>query len=254
MSAAGPSLGAIVIARDEEDDIADCLAALAFCDEIVVVDGGSRDRTVALAEAAGARVTVRADWAGFGIQKQRALDLATTDWVLSVDADERVGAGLAGEIRAAIASGRHDGYRLDRLSMFLGRFMRHGGWHPDRILRLARRERCRFTDAIVHEALLVDGSVGDLAEPLTHYSYRDVDDVLTKLRAYALASAAVRRRRGRRGGLASALLRAHVAFLKAYLLQAGFRDGRHGLVAAIFRAEETFWRYLAVGWERGGET
>jgi glycosyltransferase involved in cell wall biosynthesis len=244
-----PSLAAILIVHDEEDNIADCLASLAFCDAIVVVDGGSKDRTVEIARAAGATVAVRSDWQGFGIQKQRALDLAQTDYVLSIDADERVGADLAAAIGAAIVRGDRAGWRVGRLNGFLGGFLRHGGWYPDRVLRLARREAARFSPAIVHEELLVDGPVGDIAGDLLHHSYRTIDDVLRKMRTYALASAEVRRKRGRRGGLGAAMLRSVFAFLKAYLLQAGFLDGRRGLVAAIFRAQETFWRYLALGWE-----
>ncbi len=245
-----PTLAAILIVRDEEENLPECLASLAFCDQIVVVDSGSTDRSVELARAAGARVEVFADWPGFGRQKQRALDLATTDWVLSIDADERVSPALAAEIAAAIRSPKIAGYRVNRLSMFLGRFMRHGGWFPDRVLRLARRDACRFSDALVHEELLVEGEVADLRETLVHYSYRTIDDVLRKLRQYALASAAARRQRGKRGGLPAALTRAIFAFTKAYFLQAGLLDGSRGFVAAVFRAQETFWRYLAVGWER----
>lgn len=246
-----PTLAAILIVQDEEHNIEECLESLRFCDQIIVVDGGSSDHTVEIARAAGARVEVRPDWHGFGVQKQRALDLAETDWVLSIDADERVSPALAAEILSTIRSPAAAGYRINRLSMFLGRFMRHGGWFPDRVTRLARRDSCRFTDAPVHEEMLVQGLVADLRETLTHHSYRTIDDVLRKLRQYALASAEVRKRRGKRGGLSAALVRAAFAFTKAYFLQAGMLDGSRGFVAALFRAEETFWRYLAVGWEPG---
>jgi glycosyltransferase involved in cell wall biosynthesis len=246
-----PRLSAILITRDEAADLPDCLASLAFCDEIVVVDSGSTDATVAIAEGAGARVTVTSDWPGFGPQKQRALDLATGDWVLSIDADERIPADLAAEIRAAIAGGGAEaGFRLNRRSSFLGRFLLHGGWYPDRILRVARREAARFTPDRVHERLVVEGPVGDLSVDMVHHSYRSIDEVLDKGRRYALASAAERRARGKRGGLATALLRATWAFLRHYLLKQGFRDGAHGFVAALAKAQETFWRWLAVGWER----
>lgn len=246
-----PRLSAILITRDEAADLPDCLASLAFCDEIVVVDSGSTDTTVAIAEGAGARVTVTSDWPGFGPQKQRALDRATGDWVLSIDADERIPADLAAEIRVAIARGGPEvGFRLNRRSSFLGRFLLHGGWYPDRILRLARRETARFTPDRVHERLVVEGAVGDLSADMVHHSYRSIDEVLDKGRRYALASAAERRARGKRGGLATALLRATWAFLRHYLLKQGFRDGAHGFVAALAKAQETFWRWLAVGWER----
>ena len=245
-----PTIGAFVIAKDEEAGIAECLGMLRFCDEVVVVDGGSADRTVELAREAGANVVVRKDWRGFGVQKQRALDLMSTDWVLSVDADERVPEALAAEIVAAVGQPGRAGYRLNRKTMFLGRFLRHGGWFPDHVLRLARRAACRFSDDVVHERMLVAGDVGRLRTPLLHYSYPAVDDVLAKLRLYALATAGVRRGRGKRGGLAMALMRAAFTFAKAYVFRAGMLDGWQGLVAAIYRAEETFWRYLAVGLER----
>ena len=249
MSGARSTLSAIVIARNEAADLPDCLASLAFCDEIVVVDSGSTDATPALAAAAGALVVVTTDWPGFGPQKQRALEAARCEWVLSIDADERVPAELAVAIRRAIEAGVADGFRLDRSSSFLGRFMRHGGWSPDRILRLARRSKARFSDDVVHERMEVAGPVGDLPGALIHHSYRSIDEVLDKQRRYALASAEARRVAGKRGGLATAIGRATWAFVRHYVVQRGFLDGAHGFVAAVAKAQETFWRYLAVGWE-----
>ncbi|MCH8917899.1 MAG: glycosyltransferase family 2 protein [Proteobacteria bacterium] len=244
------TISAIVITKNERQNIAECLGALAFCDEIVVVDSGSSDGTVEIARNLGAKVHVETDWRGFGVQKQRALDRATGDWVLSVDADERIPSRLGEEIIAAVTDDRHSGYLINRLSWFLGQPMRHGGWYPDRLLRLARRDKARFLPAAVHERLVVDGNVGRLKEPMTHYSYRSIDDVLAKLRRYALASAEARRRDGVKGGLSSATARALFAFAKAYFLQLGLLDGRRGFVAAVFRSQETFWRYLAAGWEK----
>ena len=245
-----PRLSAIVIAKNEAADLPDCLASLAFCDEIVVVDSGSTDDTVAIARAAGAVVRVTEDWPGFGLQKQRALDLSTGDFVLSVDADERIPADLADEIRAAIERGDRAGWRINRRSSFLGRFLLHGGWYPDRVLRLARRSAARFSPDLVHERMVVEGAVGDLDRDMIHHSYRSIDEVLDKGRRYALASAAERRSRGKRGGLVIALPRATWAFLRHYVLKAGFLDGAHGFVAALAKAQETFWRWLAVGWEK----
>jgi glycosyltransferase involved in cell wall biosynthesis len=249
-AAARPKLSAIIITHNEAANLPDCLASLSFCDDIVVVDHASRDDTAALAERAGARVVHAASFAGFGPQKQIALDHAHGDWVLSIDADERVPEALAREIREAIGSGRHGGYRINRKAYFLGRYLSHGGWHPDRIVRLARRDRARFSTDVVHESLEVSGSIGDLKNDMLHMSYRTIDDVLAKQRRYAMLSAQVRRQRGARGGLGTALWRSHAAFLKHYVLQAGFLDGGRGLVAAISKSQETFWRYLAAGWER----
>jgi glycosyltransferase involved in cell wall biosynthesis len=254
MPGARPTLSAILITKNEAADLPDCLASLSFCDEIVVVDSGSTDATVGIAEAAGARVIQTADWPGFGPQKQRALEAARSEWVLSIDADERVPVDLATAIRRAIETGVGEGFRLNRRSSFLGRFLLNGGWYSDRILRLARRSRARFSDDVVHERLEVDGAVGDLpsgpATDLVHHSYRSIDEVLEKQRRYALASAAARRAKGKRGGLGPALGRSIWAFIRHYLVQRGFLDGAHGFVAAVAKAQETFWRYLAVGWER----
>lgn len=244
------SLSAIVITRNEAGNIADCLKSVAFADEIVVVDSGSTDGTVAIAESLGAKVKVMSEWPGFGVQKQRALDRATGDWVLSIDADERVPDALRVEILTAMQQNDCVGYRLNRLSWFLGQPMRHGGWHPDRVLRLVRRDRARFSDDVVHERMIVDGAVADLSEPMLHYSYTNVDDVLRKMRTYALASAGQRRARGTRGGLAVAIGRSLLGFLKLYIVRGGFLDGRRGFIAAVFKAQETFWRYVAVGLER----
>jgi glycosyltransferase involved in cell wall biosynthesis len=243
-------LSAIIITRNEAANLPDCLASLSFCDEIVVVDQASADDTAAIATKAGARVVERPHFSGFGRQKQAALDEATGDWVFSIDADERVPEALAHEIRVAIERGRHVGYRIKRRNFFLGRYLKHGGWYPDRVLRLARRELAHFSHDAVHERLDVNGSVGDLANDMLHMSYRTIDDILTKQRRYALLSAKARRERGVRGGLAAASARSIFAFVKGYVLQLGFLDGAQGFVAACARAQETFWRYLAAGWER----
>lgn len=243
-------LSVIIISKNEETNIGACIDSVAFADEIIVLDSGSTDRTVEVAKAKGARVEITPDWPGFGPQKQRALDLATEDWVLSLDADERVSPDLREAIQRALSgAGAVAGYRINRLSWFLGKPMRHGGWYPDRIVRLGRRERSKFSVSVVHERLLVDGDVGDIDDVIIHYSYETVDDVLRKMRVYALATAGQRRESGTMGGLTVAIVRSLAGFFKAYLLKAGFLDGRRGFVAAIFRANETFWRYISVGWE-----
>jgi glycosyltransferase involved in cell wall biosynthesis len=243
-------LSAIIITHNEAANLPDCLASLSFCDEIVVVDQASVDSTVEIAAKAGARVVERPHFSGFGRQKQAALDEANGDWVFSIDADERVPEALAQEIRSVIARNDHVGYRVNRSTYFLGRYLKYGGWYPDPVLRLARRDAARFTSDAVHERLYVKGSVGALANDMLHMSYRNIDDVLTKQRRYALLSARVRRERGNRGGAFTASVRSFFTFLKSYVLQLGFLDGAHGFVAARSRAQETFWRYLAAGWER----
>jgi glycosyltransferase involved in cell wall biosynthesis len=239
------SVSVIVITRDEEAAIGRCLASVAWADEIVVVDSGSTDRTVELSRAAGARVTVAADWPGFGPQKNRALDLATGDWVLSLDADEWVSPALAAEIGAAVA--RTDapaGFELPRLSSFVGREMRHSGWWPDPVARLFRRGAARFSDDLVHERLVVTGALGRLAEPLRHESFTSLEEVVDKMNRYSSASARMRVARGQGGSVGSAVAHGAWAFVRTYLLRAGFLDGREGFVLAVANAEGTYYRYL----------
>src|SRR5690606_33239293 len=162
-------LSVIIITRNEAANIEACLQSVGFADECIVLDSGSTDDTVALAAAFGARVETTADWPGFGPQKNRALDLATGDWVLSLDADERVTPELAQEIQAVLREADFEAYDMPRLSSFCGRFMRHSGWWPDRVVRLFRRGAARFTDAAVHERVDARGPIGHLQPHLLHY-------------------------------------------------------------------------------------
>jgi glycosyltransferase involved in cell wall biosynthesis len=239
------TLSVIVIAKDEEASIGRTLGSVAFADEIVVVDSGSGDRTADIARDHGAKVRVTADWPGFGPQKNRALDLATGDWVLSLDADEWLSEASAAQIRNAIASASKDvvAYRLPRRSSFCGRFLRHSGWWPDHVLRLFRRDRGRFSADIVHERLVVDGAIATLTEPILHETFVDLEDVVEKMNRYSTASAAQLQREGRTAGLAEAIVRALWAFFRTYVLRAGFLDGREGFMLAFATAEGTYYRY-----------
>lgn len=237
-------LSVILITRDEAHNIDRCLRSVAFADQVVVVDSGSTDATVELARAAGAQVIPTADWPGFGPQKNRALDAATGDWVLSLDADEAVSPELAASIRAAIAAPTHDAYELNRRSLFCGRWMGHSGWYPDRVVRLVRRGTARFSDDLVHERLLPQGPVGRLRGDLMHLSMPDFESVLVKMDRYSTAGALALQRKGVRGSFGKAFGHGLWAFLRTYLLRRGFLDGRHGLALAISNAEGTYYRYL----------
>ncbi|GAB3653563.1 glycosyltransferase family 2 protein [Ramlibacter alkalitolerans] len=184
------------------------------------------------------------DWPGYGPQQLRGIALARGDWVLSLDADERITPELAAEIRTAIEQPVADGYRLPRFSSFCGEFIHHGGWRPDYTLRLVRRERAGFTDHFLHAHMTVDGRRADLRSPIIHYSYRDLDDVLDKLRRYSHGAARDGFERGQSGSLARALASGAWAFLRTYVLRQGFRDGRMGLVLAIYNAQTTYYKYL----------
>ncbi len=239
-----PRLSAIVITRNEIRNIDACLRSVAFADEIVVVDSGSTDGTVEAARALGARVLQPEGWPGFGPQKNRALAAATGDWVLSLDADEQVSPQLAASIQAALAAPSHDAYLVNRRSSYCGQYMAHSGWYPDRVLRLFRRAGARFSDDLVHERVLVDGSVGRLAGDLMHESMPHFESVLDKLDRYSTAGAQALARKGVKGSLAKALGHGWWAFMRTYVLRLGFLDGRLGLALAISNAEGTYYRYM----------
>jgi glycosyltransferase involved in cell wall biosynthesis len=237
-------LAVTVITKNEASNIAACLESVSFAHELIVVDSGSTDDTVALAQAAGATVIVRSDWQGFGVQKNRALDLATSPWVLSLDADERVTSELQTEILAALEAPRFDAYAFPRRSSFCGQVIRHSGWTPDRVTRLFRRGAARFSDNLVHERLVFTGPVGQFAHPVDHESYRGLEDVLNKANIYSTAGAADMKNDGKTAGLARAVGHAFWAFIRTYLLRRGFLDGKLGFVLAVSIAEGTYYRYL----------
>jgi glycosyltransferase involved in cell wall biosynthesis len=237
-------LSSIVITLNEEGNIAGCLASVAFCDEIIVVDSGSTDRTVELAKAAGAKVVTTADWPGFGPQKNRALSHATQPWVLSIDADERVTPQLRDEIRRAIAHADAEAYEMPRKSSFCGQSMAHSGWYPDRVTRLFKREAGRFSDDLVHERVVVQGRTGRLRSDLLHTTYPDLETMLAKLDRYSTASAQAMHERGETSSLVGALVRGKWAFFRTYVLRLGFLDGKLGFVLAVSVAETTYYKYL----------
>jgi glycosyltransferase involved in cell wall biosynthesis len=161
------SLAVVIVAKNEAARIAECVRSASFADEVIVLDSGSTDRTAQIAEAAGARVVVT-DWPGYGPQVARGFGLATSDWVLSLDADERIPPALQAEVREAIAAGAQDGFRVPRWSEFCGHVMHHGGWRPDRTLRLGRRALSGFTSDFLHAHMTVAGKIGELRESLVH--------------------------------------------------------------------------------------
>lgn len=238
-------LSVIIITKNESHNIAACIDSVGFADEIIVVDSGSSDATVDLAKAAGAQVIETNDWPGFGIQKNRALEHATGDWVLSLDADERITSALASEICAVISrTDAADGYRISRQSWYCGRFMRHGGWSPDYVTRLVKRHSARFTDHLVHERLVVEGKIGTMKNAMLHYSFLDYSQVLKKVDLYSTLSAQQNYARGKHAGVGKAVLHGLWAFIRTYLFKRGFLDGSHGLALAISNAEGSYYRYV----------
>lgn len=238
-------LSVIIITKNEEANIRACLDSVGFADERIIVDSGSSDDTVALARAAGASVIETSDWPGFGPQKNRALDAARGEWVLSLDADERIPDALRDEILAAIGNPAQHAFALPRLSSFCGRFIRHAGWYPDYIVRLFRRDAGRFSDDLVHENVeLKNVTPVRLRTPIIHYSYPDDDAYLRKLAQYSSLGAQQAYAAGKRSSLSQAILHAASAFLRSYLFKRGFLDGRAGLMVAISSAESSYHKYV----------
>ncbi len=237
------TLSVIIAARNEAHQIRACVNSVAFADEVLVLDSGSTDDTAAQARDAGATVHVT-DWPGYGPQQQRGIALAKSDWVLSLDADELVNDALRHEITAVLSQNAADGYYLPRYSSFCGVFIEHSGWRPDFTLRLVRRSMAGFTDHFLHAHMTVSGRVGTLKSPIIHFSYRNLDDVLEKLNRYSSGAARDLADKGASSSLAKAILKGMWAFVRTYLLKQGFRDGRIGLVLALYNGHTTYYKYL----------
>jgi glycosyltransferase involved in cell wall biosynthesis len=241
-------LSVAIIAWNEEERLRGCLESITWADEIVVVDAESTDKTVSLAREFTDKVYVRS-WPGFAVQKNFALEHTTGDWILSLDADERVTSELRERIAAIVkADGPADGYSIPRRNIFWGAWVRHGGLYPDYQLRLFRRGAGRFVDDAVHESIRVQGRVDNLVAPLLHHSYRDLEDFVRRSNRYSTLSAQDWVRRGRPARLGDLIMRPLGRFVSMYILQRGFLDGWRGFVLAVLYAEYVFLRMAKV-WE-----
>ncbi|MGZ8164789.1 MAG: glycosyltransferase family 2 protein [Methylobacter sp.] len=233
----------IIITRNEASHIARCLESVSWVDEIIVLDSGSGDATVAICREYTDKV-YETDWPGFGIQKQRALDKAGGEWVLSIDADEVVTPELRREIEQAIKLSGYNGFQIPRLSSYCGRQIRHGGWWPDYVLRLFRRNAGHFTDSVVHEQVIVQGQTGQLHSPLLHDAFINLDEVLHKVNCYSSLGAKMLYQRGVRSSLSKAIFKAFWTFIRTYWIKAAFLDGKQGLMLSISNAEGTYYKYV----------
>ncbi len=238
------NLSVILITKNEEKNIRECLDSVSWADEIIVVDSGSVDRTLEICREYTKQIFVNKNWKGFGYQKRIALGKATKEWVLSIDADERVSPALRSEIELVIGTGNCSAYSIPRQAFFLGREMRHGGWWPDYVLRLFKRDVGCFSDDIVHEQVIVDEPVMKLKNPLIHYSYIGLDQLMGKMNSYSSAGAEKLSACGKNSHLLKALVKGFWAFFRAYIIRVGVLDGQEGLIAAISKGEETYYKYL----------
>jgi glycosyltransferase involved in cell wall biosynthesis len=235
-----------VIALNEEERIRACLESVGWADEVVVVDSGSSDKTAEIAREFTERVLFRA-WAGYGAQKNFALAQCRGEWVLALDADERVPDALREEILTVLASDPPVvGFFVPRQNFFQGRWIRYGGWYPDYQLRLFRRGHGAFTESAVHESVRVDGPTARLRNALVHQSYRGVEDFLARSSRYAELAAHELAAAGRGGSAVDLLVRPVWRFLRMYVVQLGLLDGWRGLVLAALYAQYVFVRAARV--------
>jgi glycosyltransferase involved in cell wall biosynthesis len=243
-------LSVTIITRDEAADIEAALQSVSWADEIIVVDSESRDDTVTIARRHTERVIVR-PWPGYIAQKNYAASIASHDWILSLDADERVTPALRDEIRAVLDGNQGvDGYRIPRVTFHLGRWIRTTDWYPDYQLRLYDRRAGEWTGRYVHESVKVRGRIDRLRGELQHFAYRDIADHLETMDRYTTAAARQMFEEGRRAGFVEIAGHPPLAFLRNYLLKGGIRDGLPGLVISAMNAMYVFLKFAKL-WELG---
>lgn len=240
-------LSVIVITFNEAANIVDCLASVGFAAQVIVLDNGSTDGTVALARQAGAEVHLTNDWPGFGEQKNRALALANQPWVLALDADERVPPLLAEEIKAHVIANRPLAADLPRMTQFCGQWIRHCGWSPDYVTRLWPRGQGQFSNDQVHERLVTQNiKLVRFKQPLEHYSYPSPAHYWDKLSRYSQAWAMERYTQGKDTSISRAAASGCVAFFRSYVLRLGFLDGSLGFAVCVMQAQNAFGKYFTL--------
>lgn len=236
-------LSVAIITKDEADNLPACLESVAFAEQIVVVDSGSTDGTVKIAEDFDCDV-YKESWRGFGPQKQMAIDRCRMPWVFVLDADERIPQETSAVIRKIVeGGGSAAGYSFPRRNYFQGRWIRHAGWWPDRVDRLFQKGSGKMTGAMVHEAVTVNGLVEPLDVPIDHFTEDRLEKIAAKINRYSTIGAEEAFEAGRRATVAGAFLRANVAFLQGYLLRGGLLDGPQGLTLAVTDSVNKFFKY-----------
>ncbi|MEW6510603.1 MAG: glycosyltransferase family 2 protein [Bacteroidota bacterium] len=243
-------ISVITLTLNEERNITECLESVSWADQRIVIDAGSTDRTLELARRQTDDVVVL-PWRGFGAARNKGLEMAREEWILWLDADERVTPALATELRGVVARGGDPaiaGYLLARRAYFCGKWIRHCGWYPSRVVRLFRRSRGRFSQTHVHEQLLLDGAVRGLANDLLHFTDPDLYHYFSKFNAYTSLGAADMVETGRRFRLIDLIVRPPFQFFKMYILRLGFLDGMHGFVLCLASSAYVFAKYTKL-WE-----
>lgn len=240
------TLSVVIIVKNEASNLAACLETISWADEIIVVDAGSTDNTLEIARRYTPHVFTFSDWPGYGKQRQRAQSLAHSEWILMVDADERVTAESRQEIKEIVHHYPVDTiFSIPRLSWCFGGYIRHGGWYPDYVARLYPNKLTQYDDALVHERLVTPAGARSekLQHPLLHFTYRDMQHYLVKSAGYAASWATQKQDRGHTTSLSNGCLHATGCFLRMYIFRAGFLDGKRGLLLALLSAHSTFVKY-----------
>ena len=245
-------LSVVIITLNEEDKIKDCLESVKWADEIIVVDSFSADKTIDIAKEYTDKIFQR-KFPGFGEQKNFAISKAAGDWILSIDADERVTPGLAEEIKTVTAESKTNGCLVPIKTYFLGKWLRHCGWWPNYKLRLFKRDSGTMSDSLVHEAISISGQTSKLKNHLDHYSYTSIDEYMEKLERYTSLAADAMLKKGKKFSIFTALARSFFAFFKIYILKAGLFDGKEGFIFAKLSAYYNFIKHIKL-WERQKKT
>lgn len=247
-------VSAFIVAFNEENNIVECIESVAFCDEILVIDSFSKDNTVALATQCGARV-VQHSWEGFRGQKVFGLSHVQHEWVINLDADERITPELRDEIleilrRDAEGDVVADGYFLNRVVFYLGRWWRSGGWYPEYRLRFFRKSKATWGGAEPHEKVDIDGRTDQLVGEVEHYTYKDIEGHISRLQKYAKISAEDAFSKGRRFSLVSLICNPVMRFFKFFVIKRGYREGVAGFIVGMLEGYYTFLKYVRL-WELG---
>uniref|UniRef100_A0A832DDS5 Glycosyltransferase family 2 protein n=1 Tax=Ignavibacterium album TaxID=591197 RepID=A0A832DDS5_9BACT len=226
-------ISVIIITKNEAQNIGDCLESVKWADEIIVVDSGSEDETISIAKRFTDKVLIN-EWKGFANQKSFAMNQAASEWILSIDADERVTKKLKDEILNSDLN-QFDGYRIKRENYFLGKLIRGCGWGNDYQLRLFRKSKTKLTNRLVHEGFEVDGKIGQLKNSMMHFSYRNFSDAIAKINHYSTLEAIEKQNR-KKVNAVTIILTPVIAFLQHFFLRKGFIDGIYGLFVSIMHA------------------
>jgi len=241
-------LAAVIISQDEEANIERCIKSVAFCDTVLVVDSGSKDRTVEIAKTNGASVH-EMPWKGYAEQKNAALEMIDAEWVLSIDADEEVSSELRHEIIATITNPKGlVAFSMPRKTIHFGRWIRYGGWYPNRNLRLFKRTAGRWIGSEVHERWQPAGATGELNADLLHYSFSNLSDQVARNNSYSSLSAVKLHKAGRAFSTPRLFIKSISKFLETYLLKRGFLDGYPGFIISVSAAYSVFLKWAKL-WE-----